>query len=167
MSDAPDPQTAERHRGEPDTPLTCHEGGCACGAVRLRSCGTPWRVGVCHCLTCRKTHGAPFSVFLAFPAKAVTLTRADGSALEPEELGVFHSSAHGRRFFCRQCGAPVYALYDHPDEIEVYLGSFDEPSVWRPTYEVWTVRRESWVAEIAPPHRQFPKDRPGGGHTVD
>jgi hypothetical protein len=29
-------------------------GGCACGKVRFEVRGEPYRVGVCHCLTCRK-----------------------------------------------------------------------------------------------------------------
>jgi hypothetical protein len=42
------------------------EGGCACGAVRYVVTGGPLRVGLCHCLTCRKRHGAPFNAFAAF-----------------------------------------------------------------------------------------------------
>jgi hypothetical protein len=44
------------------------EGGCACGAVRYVAEGGPLRVGLCHCLTCRKRHGAPFNAFAAFPS---------------------------------------------------------------------------------------------------
>ena len=35
-------------------------GGCACGAVRFVAEGEPYRVGLCHCLDCRKQYGAPF-----------------------------------------------------------------------------------------------------------
>ena len=35
-------------------------GGCLCGAVRLIATGAPDRVGLCHCLDCRKHHGALF-----------------------------------------------------------------------------------------------------------
>jgi len=43
-----------------------HKGGCACGKVRVEARGEPYRVGVCHCLTCRKLHGAPFSFYAVF-----------------------------------------------------------------------------------------------------
>ena len=33
-------------------------GGCLCGDVRIVASGLPYRVGVCHCLDCRKHHGA-------------------------------------------------------------------------------------------------------------
>ena len=35
-------------------------GGCLCGDVRLVASGRPYRVGLCHCLDCRKHHGALF-----------------------------------------------------------------------------------------------------------
>src|SRR5688572_17043216 len=34
-------------------------GGCLCGNVRIVASGLPYRVGLCHCLDCRKHHGAP------------------------------------------------------------------------------------------------------------
>jgi hypothetical protein len=33
-------------------------GGCLCGNVRLVATGRPYRVGLCHCLDCRKHNGA-------------------------------------------------------------------------------------------------------------
>lgn len=35
-------------------------GGCLCGDVRIVAQGAPYRVGICHCLDCRKHHGALF-----------------------------------------------------------------------------------------------------------
>ena len=40
--------------------MTTYTGGCLCGDVRLRASGEPYRVGICHCLDCRKHHGALF-----------------------------------------------------------------------------------------------------------
>ncbi len=36
-------------------------GGCLCGNVRIVAKGRPYRVGLCHCLDCRKHHGAIFA----------------------------------------------------------------------------------------------------------
>jgi hypothetical protein len=49
-------------------------GGCMCGAVRFEVRGTPYRVGLCHCLTCRKQSGSAFSVLAIYPVAAVTIT---------------------------------------------------------------------------------------------
>jgi hypothetical protein len=130
---------------------TVHKGGCACGKVRIEARGEPYRVGVCHCLTCRKVHGAPFNFYVVFPREAVTVTG---------DVTIFASSEHGRRYSCRSCGAPVYSRYDHPDEIDLYPGSFDEPGLWQPSYELWRRRREPWLPEVPTVVRRYEGDRP-------
>ncbi len=42
-------------------------GGCLCGDVRFAASGQPYRVGICHCLDCRKHHGALFMRPPSFP----------------------------------------------------------------------------------------------------
>jgi len=113
-----------------------HKGGCACGKVSVEARGEPYRVGVCHCLTCRKLHSMPFSFYAVFPPDAVTITG---------KVDVFASSEHGRRYFCPACGSQVYSHYSRADEIYVYPGSFDETGLWQPTYELWTIRRDPWL----------------------
>ena len=110
------------------------EGGCGCGKVRFVAAGRPFRVGICHCLDCRKHHGSLFYAAAVFPQQAVTI---DGDTRN-----------FAGRSFCPNCGASVFAQSD--DEIEVHLGSLDAPSQLTPTYESWTIRREQWL----PP---FPK----------
>ena len=53
--------------------MTAFTGGCLCGAVRLRATGQPYRVGLCHCLDCRKHHGALFYAAAIFPQDAVAI----------------------------------------------------------------------------------------------
>lgn len=48
-------------------------GGCLCGDVRLSVTGAPNRVGICHCLDCRKHHGALFFAAAVFPQDAVAI----------------------------------------------------------------------------------------------
>lgn len=48
-------------------------GGCLCGRVRIVATGRPDRVGLCHCLDCRKHHGALFLATAIFPQEAVTI----------------------------------------------------------------------------------------------
>jgi len=48
-------------------------GGCLCGKVRIVASGRPYRVGICHCLDCRKHHGALFHASAIFPEDAVTI----------------------------------------------------------------------------------------------
>ena len=104
-------------------------GGCLCGDIRYVATGIPYRVGLCHCLDCRKHHGALFHASAIFPHDAVTVT---GETADYEG-----------RLFCSRCGSSV--LGRTGDEIEVNLGSLDAPDQLKPTYELWTVRRESWL----------------------
>ena len=104
-------------------------GGCLCGDVRIVASGNPYRVGICHCLDCRKYHGALFHASAIFPEDAVTIEGATG-----EFAG---------RHFCPRCGSSVFGRSG--DEIEVNLGSLDQPDQLVPTYELWTIRRESWL----------------------
>lgn len=104
-------------------------GGCLCGDVRITTSGQPYRVGICHCLDCRKHHGALFGASAIFPQQAVTIE------------GETHSYAG--RHFCPRCGSSVFGRSE--DEIEVHLGVLDAPDQFKPTYELWTVRRESWL----------------------
>lgn len=50
-----------------------YTGGCLCGSVRIVASGLPYRVGLCHCLDCRKHHGALFGAYAVFPGDAVTI----------------------------------------------------------------------------------------------
>jgi len=123
-----------------------YAGGCLCGSVRFVATGRPWRVGLCHCLDCRKHHGALFYAAAIFPQAAVTV---DGDTGE-----------YAGRCFCPRCGSSVFSRSG--DEIELNLGSLDAPDQLTPTYECWTVRRESWLPAF-PLARRYAHDREGTG----
>jgi hypothetical protein len=108
-------------------------GGCLCGDIRFTATGHPNRVGICHCLDCRKHHGALFHASAIFPEAAVTIT------------GQPHS--YEGRSFCPRCGSSVFSQTE--DEIEINLGSLDQPNQFRPSYELWTIRREAWLPPFA------------------
>ena len=68
-----------------------HTGGCSCGQVRFEATGAPVRVGICHCFTCRKFSGAPFSTFVIYPRAAVTIhgrTREQGFGGKVNHAGI-------------------------------------------------------------------------------
>lgn len=117
-------------------------GGCLCGDVRIRASGQPDRVGICHCLDCRKHHGALFYAAAIFPQDAVTVTG--------------DTRAYAGRHFCPRCGSSVFARSG--GEIEVHLGALDAPDQLTPGYECWTLRRESWLPPFPLAHHH-PRDR--------
>jgi hypothetical protein len=117
-------------------------GGCLCGKVRIEASGAPNRVGICHCLDCRKHHGALFYAAAIFPTEAVTV--------------VGETRDYAGRHFCPTCGSSVFTRSG--GEMEVHLGSLDEPNRLTPTYECWTVRRETWMPPF-PDMIRYERDR--------
>jgi len=123
-------------------------GGCLCGDVRIAAVGCPYRVGICHCLDCRKHHGALFHASAIFPEASVTI---DGETRD-----------YAGRHFCPRCGSSVFGKSG--DEIEVNLGSLDAIDQLVPTYELWTIRRESWLPSF-PFQRKYEHDRDPGSRS--
>ena len=109
-----------------------YSGGCLCGKVRFLAEGQPDRVGMCHCLDCRKHHGALFHASAIYPQEQVTI---EGEVRD-----------YDGRYFCPSCGSSVFSRSG--EEIELHLGAMDAPDQFQPSYELWTRRRESWLPEF-------------------
>jgi len=110
---------------------------CLCGAVRIDIRAEPLRVGICHCLDCRKRQGAMFHTFAVYPLAAATV-RGETRSYES-------------RRFCPTCGSPLFDVFG--DEIEVGIGALDLPDPPAPTYESWIVRRAKWLPAFDVVHR--------------
>lgn len=119
-----------------------YSGGCLCGKVRFLAEGQPDRVGMCHCLDCRKHHGALFHASAIYSQEQVTI---EGEVRD-----------YDGRYFCPSCGSSVFSRSG--DEIELHLGAMDAPDQFRPSYELWTRRRECWLPEF-PVKDRFEGDR--------
>jgi hypothetical protein len=110
-------------------------GGCTCGAVRFEVRGEPKKVGLCHCLECRKETGSPFLFYADWPLSAFQCT---GSPAE-----------FAGRSFCSFCGSRLFHLDRAKGEAEILVGALDDaPSDLIPTREGWIKRREHWLAPL-------------------
>lgn len=118
-------------------------GGCSCGRVRIEAEGEPDRVGLCHCLDCRKHHGALFHASAIYHKSQVRLSG--------------ETRQYRDRHFCPTCGSPVFGRSGN--EVEFNLGALDAIDIFRPTYELWTIRRESWLPAF-PVEYRYERDRP-------
>lgn len=114
-------------------PMT-RTGGCNCGAVRLALHGAPTRVGLCHCLTCRRATGSAFMAFAVWDRAHVVITGETACWTDTTD----------DRHFCPHCGSQLFAT-GAGDEVEVRIGCLDDaPTSLLPSYELWVVRREAW-----------------------
>jgi hypothetical protein len=98
-------------------------------------------------MTCRKAHAAAFNPFAVFAKEQVVI---DG------DVASWESSAGYLRQFCPACGSRVANI--NGAEVEVSLGSFDDPGVSTPHYECWIVRREHWLTPLAVPQYEGNKN---------
>ena len=114
-------------------------GSCNCGAIRIEARGQPLRIGLCHCTTCRKESGAPFTANAIWRVNDVTIQGHTASWKDWTDA----------RHFCPSCGSALFGVSDGTGEIEIRLGAFDDvPTDLAPTYELWVPRRERWLLAL-------------------
>ena len=128
-------------------------GGCACGQLTFEASGEPKRVGLCHCMTCRKISGAPVSAYVIFAVDQVTISG---------DFRSWSATPRTEDCFCPICGSQVFDR-DSGTEIEIRLGAFDEPNLFTPTYELWAKQREHWLR--TPDLDSFLENREGPSST--
>jgi hypothetical protein len=112
-------------------------GGCLCGHVRYQIEQMPVAVGICHCVSCRRSAGAESVAWAVNDADAFSFTRG-----QPR---TFHSSAGVQRTFCSDCGSTL-TYRKATNLIDVTLGTLDDPELLQPTKETWCQDRVSWNA---------------------
>lgn len=97
---------------------------------------------------------------------ASTTARFHASAIFPQEAVTIEGETrdYAGRCFCPRCGSSVFNRSG--DEVELNLGALDAPDQLQPTYESWTVRRESWLPAFAL-GRHYVGDREGSGRSED
>ncbi len=114
------------------------KGGCFCGAIRYELEPGERIVANCHCTMCRRTSGAPYVTWLVAPATSFTYTKGEPTVLNSSDIGV--------RYFCNQCGTPILCVIKkRPDEVDITVGSLDEPERYTPTFEAHADTRLPWV----------------------
>ena len=126
-----------------------YSGGCLCGAVRYRAAGTARNPCYCHCESCRRAAGSPTVPWATFERAHFQLLRG--------ELTEYRSSPDRLRGFCAACGTSLtYRSEKRPTEIDVTLGTLDEPARLAPQMHVWVEDKLPWVT-IADGLPQWPR----------
>ncbi len=112
------------------------ESSCLCGAVRWQIDGPLQFMSHCHCIRCRKAHGAAFSTTAATPASSF---RLQGD----EQVGRWQSSANLTRAFCKRCGSVVPG---DPWQGLVFVpaGNFDADPGVRPLSHIFVASKAPW-----------------------
>lgn len=121
-------------------------GGCQCGSVRYAAAIDGDEAYLCHCRMCQRATGGVSIAFRNVPKAAVTWER------EPDR---YRSSPFARRGFCSACGTPLTFEFDDGENLDLTVGSFDDPSRFKPTShfgkESW---HEAWLDTSALPAKR-------------
>ena len=117
-----------------------YTGRCACGQVSYAIAGEPIRMVNCHCRDCQRASGSAYAPLLAFERDAVKLSG------ELRYYGV--TSERGTqldRGFCPTCGSPVMLRPQaRPTALYVLAGSLDDPSLYKPSAQIWVRSSPPW-----------------------
>jgi hypothetical protein len=100
--------------------MTTLSGGCQCGALRYRISGTLGQAAICHCRMCQKAFGSWGAPLVDVSAENLVWTRGHPAT--------FQSSAIVNRGFCASCGTPMYMHEDGDKNIELAIGTLDDPN---------------------------------------
>jgi len=121
--------------------MTSISGGCACGAVRYASSGEAIFALNCHCRDCQRESGSAFIPVLGVAKSTFTVIQGT-----PRSFTVTADSGYPTtRLFCGDCGSPLYGMPSSaPDLVTIRVGSLDDPSVFRPSQNIYTARAQPW-----------------------
>ena len=123
-------------RSDPLPPL---HGGCLCGQVRYEARPDHREGYYCHCRMCQLAFGNTRAAY-------INLRKSEVSWLTPPQYYV--SSKIARRGFCGRCGTPLSFEFNDSENMDLSVGSLDDPSVLTPVahYSVET-RIANWHAD--------------------
>jgi hypothetical protein len=128
-------------------------GGCQCGRVRYRAAALG-RMSLCHCRMCQRATGNAFA----------PLVTASGVVFHGTPAR-FASSNAAERGFCRDCGTPLFYAPLGRDDLELMVGSLDDPGQVSPALHYGVESRLGWLhlADDLPEYETRPGDLSGQG----
>jgi hypothetical protein len=113
-------------------------GSCLCGSVAYEVDAPSGPIVHCHCVTCRKAHGAAFSSVMPVPRDRFRWTKGK------DRLSSYESSPGKFRRFCSGCGSQIFAERIGEPTVILRLGCLDTPITERPRAHIWRSDAALW-----------------------
>ncbi len=114
-------------------------GSCLCGSVQYQ-CEEEHGGGHCHCIDCRKSSGTGHCSHMIVPKDGFKLTGDVRQFDKPADSGNMVS-----RYFCPNCGSPVYSTNSSMEGLVfVRASSLEDLENFKPQMVVYTDRAASW-----------------------
>ena len=131
-------------------------GGCLCGKIRYTVSQPVQNIIACHCTNCQKASGTVVSHNTAVPTSAVTFTSGQPKVF----ADVAKSGNTLYRYFCGDCGSPIYSQRAKvPEMMVLKVGSLDDTDAMKLIMNIWTNSARPWV-HIDPATESYPENRP-------
>jgi ADP-ribosyl-[dinitrogen reductase] hydrolase len=127
------------------------KGSCHCGSVSYEI-DTLGPTGHCHCITCRKTHSAPFVTTGRVPREHFRWLAGE------DKLTAYESSPGKKRLFCSVCGCHIVAAREDSPYVILRVASLDDDPGSRPQRRIWRSHDAPWLFEeqAIPSYAEFP-----------
>jgi hypothetical protein len=131
------------------TPLS---GGCLCGAIRYTVTAPVTELRACHCTSCQKASGAGGSVNALLPAADFRIDQG-----QPRRFTARADSGRVlHRYFCGDCGSPLYSQRDiAPERVVLRAGTIENLPPVKISAHIWTKSARPWT-RIDPSEKQIP-----------
>jgi hypothetical protein len=135
------------------------KGSCLCGRVAYEINGPLTDALNCHCVMCRKSHGAAFRSRASVQASDFQWTKGEN------HVTWYASSPGNYRGFCEACGTPLLSRFDQtPDTYGLPLGALDDDPGVKPTAHCHVADKAPWF-DITDGLPQYPQEFQGVGEA--
>jgi len=115
-------------------------GSCLCGDVTFSIKNIHPLCAHCHCIDCRKFHGAAFSTFVGVDLSDLTWLTGQSN------LKTYVADNGSKRQFCEQCGSSLtFQAKAHTHQIEVSLALLDEDTQITPDAHIFVRSKVPWI----------------------
>jgi len=131
------------------------QGGCACKAVRYEVSADPVATMNCHCRACQYASGGGYTTAVVVPRGTLKITKGTPKGYSSKG----DSGGTVTRFFCAECGSPVYSEPDAGPFQVLKAASLDDPSKLVVGGALYVSEAQPW-AHIDPAKLQFEKMPP-------
>ena len=117
-----------------------YKGSCLCGSVKFEVKGSIENIVHCHCIECRKAHGAAFATLGLVDLENFVIVCGE------EIIEDYESSPGKHRCFCRKCGSPVLSKRDAlPNKLRIRIGSLEGNISEVPEAHIFSKEKANWV----------------------
>ncbi|NVK36440.1 MAG: GFA family protein [Gammaproteobacteria bacterium] len=116
------------------------KGACLCGDVQYELNGELDVLAVCHCDQCKRAQGTAFVTNAPVDGRQFKITQGQ------DKLSAYESSSNKFRYFCSQCGSPIYSQRtDMPEQVRIRVGTVTHGHIPKPSFQIYCEAKASWL----------------------